>query len=375
MNKSLFQLFYLIIMVGVVAIFSSCSNGGGGSSSTQAKDTTVLVYILGTDLETGQSAATKNIAEMMKVGSTLNMNVIIQTGGSKLPESQSSYGVKWQNAQRWYVRKAPESMLLVQDLGSDKEVNMGSESALQNFVQWGVQTYPSKKYILVLWDHGGGPNGGMGPDELFAVPGVSNGSVISTPSILKAVASANTKFEIVGFDECLMGSGEIAAGLKSSARYMVGSEDIEPGAGWDYTPFLAYVTAQPNATGAQIGKVIVDGFAAKMNKSNLVYTLSVTQLDKMQAVIDTTNVLSSRLLPIVTGSINGWESIAYSRLYSLDYQTSAFFSSSTVDLVDMKQFTANINKNFAGNQDIINASDAVSEALNNTNHTINHSVV
>lgn len=360
MKKTKVRNLGLIIIAMMTFLFVACSSGTSSSSPanvqpTANKDTTVLVYVLGTDLETNHGNATGNIAEMMKVGSTANMNVVIQTGGSNLEESKSSYKIKWQQVQRWYVE--PNNLKLVQSVGADSEINMGSESALASFIQWGVKAYPAKKYILVLWDHGGGPNVGMGADEITE-------SVISTPSILKAVASANTQFEIVGFDECLMGSGEIAAGLMPYAKYMVGSEDIEPGAGWNYTPFLAYVTAQPNATGAQIGKVIVDSYAAKMNESNDVYTLSVTQLDKMQAVIDTTNALSAKLAPLATSSIDAWESLAYARLYSLDYQTSAFFSANSTDLVDMKQFTANINKNFVGNPDVIAASDAVSDALN-----------
>ena len=41
----------------------------------------------------------------------------------------------------------------VEDLG---EVNMGDGKALGDFITWGIQQYPAKRYMLVIWDHGQG---------------------------------------------------------------------------------------------------------------------------------------------------------------------------------------------------------------------------
>lgn len=42
------------------------------------------------------------------------------------------------------------------------------------------------------------------------------------------------RFEIIGFDACLMAGIEVAYQIKRFSKYIVGSEDIEPGVGWRY---------------------------------------------------------------------------------------------------------------------------------------------
>ena len=41
-------------------------------------------------------------------------------------------------------------------------------------------------------------------------------------------------FELIGFDACLMASVEMASVASPYAKYMVASEEVEPGSGWDY---------------------------------------------------------------------------------------------------------------------------------------------
>ena len=97
-------------------------------------------------------------------------------------------------------------------------------------MKWGVETYKADKYIVVLWDHGGGINGGIGQDQITK-------GILTVPVIqesLQAVSQAQNpviKFEMVGFDACLMANAEVAASLANSTKYMVASQDLEPGAG------------------------------------------------------------------------------------------------------------------------------------------------
>lgn len=72
------------------------------------------------------------------------------------------------------------------------------------------------------------------------------------------------RFEIIGFDACLMGTLEIAEALKDVGRYLAASQDIEPGGGWDYTSLLNFIAANPSADGAAIGKAIAEGYLAKV---------------------------------------------------------------------------------------------------------------
>jgi hypothetical protein len=43
------------------------------------------------------------------------------------------------------------------------------------------------------------------------------------------------KIEVLGFDACLMNMLEVAYEMSSYAKFIVGSEELEPGKGWPYT--------------------------------------------------------------------------------------------------------------------------------------------
>ena len=44
---------------------------------------------------------------------------------------------------------------------------MADPRTLSDFIRWGVETCPAKKYVLVLWGHGNGAGSGLFIDELF----------------------------------------------------------------------------------------------------------------------------------------------------------------------------------------------------------------
>lgn len=239
---------------------------------------TILVYMVGSDLETGGGAATDDILEMAAVGSTKNVNVVIETGGAK---SWNNKIVSSKVNQRFLVTK--DNLKLVKnDLGNR---SMGKQSTLQDFLIWGVKTYPAKKYAVVLWDHGAGAEG-FGYDE----KNPNNDPMLTLNEINGALKAATAvskqKFELVGFDACLMASIETATSIKDYANYMVASEELEPGHGWNYTPVLQSLNKKPTSTGAELGKYIVDGYKVQANQQKTLnqVTLSVVNLSKVNAI-------------------------------------------------------------------------------------------
>ena len=118
-----------------------------------------------------------------------------------------------------------------------------------DFVTWAVQKYPAKKYALVLSDHGGGWTGG------FSDMTTSLYSDLSMPEIVTSIEQIrqNTgidKFEMIGFDACLMGQIEIFGSLYPYSNYMVASEEVIPGYGWSYAAWLDQVAQTPPWMGA-----------------------------------------------------------------------------------------------------------------------------
>ncbi len=364
-----------LLLLGVLLVtfsMAGCSSKSSGGSPTPQADTTVLVYVIGSDLETRSQFATQNILEMMEVGSTASMNVVLQTGGATpegtVPadkESMQPESINWTQVQRYLVHQG--SLQQLADLGPDQrgtKLDMGSPATLGDFLRWGLDRYPAEKYIVVLWDHGGGVNHGVGPDEVTRTP-------LPVAGISKTLAAVSTamkqKFTIAGFDTCLMGTAEVATSLASSAEYLVASEDLEPGPGWDYKAFLEYVAQNPTATGDAIGRKIVDTYVAKSTRHDTTYpvTLSVVDLSRSQSLIDATGAFATALDPYA-GNVAGWKQIALARLGALDWDTSAIFGMAT-DLVDMHGFVTrvveHVQRNIAPDPDLASKGAALKAAI------------
>ena len=215
------------------------------------KDTwTIFIYLCGTDLESGQGSATSDIEQMLAAEGSDNVKFVFQTGGTS----------KWENdfigtdeAERWVVQNGEKTKV-----GSTELKNMGESDTFAEFLSWGVSEYPAEKMGVIFWDHGGGCISGACVDEL------NEGDTLTLPEINTALSSVyqdmTDKFEFIGFDCCLMGTAEIANVLASYARYFYGSQETEPGTGWDYTTYGTYLAQNPSANGADLGKVIVDSF-------------------------------------------------------------------------------------------------------------------
>ena len=136
---------------------------------------------------------------------------------------------------------------------------MGDSATLSEFINYANINYPADKRALVFWNHGAGSILGFGADENFSFDGL----------YLYEMADAflnsydGQKFEIVGFDACLMASIEMASVLEPYSNYMVASEEVEPGGGWNYEYYFGALAANPGMTGEELGIAITDGYYEK----------------------------------------------------------------------------------------------------------------
>lgn len=211
---------------------------------------TILVWLCGTDLESGSGFATGDIEEMLEASTGSNVRFVLQTGGT----------YTWQNSvmdssgfQRYVISDGEIELCDEQPAAS-----MGSAKPLADFIKWGVQSFPAAKVGLIFWDHGGGSISGVCFDEQY---GYDSLSLTEIDSALSAASTAMTdKFEFIGFDACLMGTVETANVLATYSRYMYGSEETEPGYGWDYAAIGDFLGEDPYADGAALGKVVCDSF-------------------------------------------------------------------------------------------------------------------
>ncbi len=262
------------------------SNGGvsitrlarDNSASMGDADTwTVFVYMCGSDLESENGLAVDDIEEMANAYTGDNVRFVVQTGGST---RWNGYDISADSLQRFEVTGG--GVYLVDEVS---DADMGQEQTLEDFLRWGVQNYPADKMGVVFWNHGGGSITGVCFDEK------NEYDSLSLTDLDKAFTSVfdemTDKFEFVGFDACLMATVETANVLVPHARYMIASEETEPGRGWDYTEIGRYLDENLGCTGAQVGKVAADSFydSCAASDEEAGATLSVTDLSKIDKLI------------------------------------------------------------------------------------------
>ena len=297
----------LLAVVLIIALFAGCS-GGTEETSIEATPTaetpietasveaqsitlsnpggdtwTILVYLCGTDLETNGGYASINVQEMALADQSDKVNVIFETGGT---QQWAIDGIDPSQIQRWKV--VPQNIELVD---SQTLSNMGEAETLGSFLKWGIETYPADKYMCVMWDHGGGSVAGIAVDELHG------GDMLNLKELSQGISMAGVQFELVGFDACLMSTMEIAAALTPYARYMVASQELEPGTGWDYTAWLSALTADTTADGLAVGTTICDSFYAKCaaGGTDSLATLAVTDLSQIPALTSAFDTMAAEM--------------------------------------------------------------------------------
>ena len=183
------------------------------------------------------------------------------------------------------------------------ETNCGDPNTLRDFIIWSIERRPAEHYLLVLWNHGGG----WKEEDIYAayrhLPRTSDRSrAMSQTGVRKAVfrktaghvlgiqdddtrwicaddsskdfldngelkqalaeaaEATGQRLSIVGMDACLMSMVEVAYQLRDQADVLVGSQEVEPMAGWPYTPILSALTDRPQMTPHELGELIVEEY-------------------------------------------------------------------------------------------------------------------
>ena len=278
MKKLLCALLFCVLAFGGLA----------GVSAQETNDWVIFVYLCGTDLESDGGAASSDLQEMIDAGAGPNVRFVVQTGGTKtwaVPEAIPNDRIS-----RVEIYSNDMYPLYQGDLQ-----NMGEAATLREFVSWGFENYPAQRYGLILWNHGSGSISGVCFDELF------DNDSLSLEEIGEALTGFDKAFEMIGFDACLMATLETAQTVAPFANYLVASEELEPGSGWDYSSLGRFLAGKPDADGAELGKVIADGFLASniIAEDEAITTMSVTALTKLPALADAMNEAGWQMLDAV----------------------------------------------------------------------------
>ena len=263
----------------------------------EAGEVTILAYICGTDLESREGEASDDISEMLSsgVGRSDEVTAVIATGGCT---RWQGFDISSRTVQ--YHRLGKSGLELLKDAGKK---NMGSADTLSDFIQFGISSAPAKRYILILWDHGGGPVFGICNDQNYKDDGLSLSELRS--GLAKGLNGA--RLDIIGFDCCLMNCVDLCADLCGIADHAVVSQELVSGTGLNYDEWISPIVSNPAVSTQQIAVSIADTYIAEnaRGRSASTATMSVISMDKMSAVMDAANAFSASLANLIQDNLSG----------------------------------------------------------------------
>ena len=267
---------------------------------------TVMVYMAGDNNLDG--AALRDIAEMARVGSTKDVNVLVQ-----LDRIEDKLTRRFRITKGGGFKKD-----CVESFG---DTNTGDPQILYDFVRWAADNYPADRHCLILWNHGSGwweedKSRATGPAgkkrrHLFrhALPqehrsicydDTSGGDALDNRELKVVLTGICTllgkKIDLLGMDACLMNMVEVAYQLRDSVSYIVGSEIEEPFDGWPYTEILAYLTAKHAKDAGTFAGEIVKRYIGSYKGKGETVTQSAIDVGKVSDLTASIDALAEVLL-------------------------------------------------------------------------------
>jgi len=271
---------------------------------SKVSETTVYMYLIGSDLEDTIGSASVNLAQIKDATAAgSGVKFIIEAGGSG---RWFTDGFKKNRTARYMIKDG--EVTLLETLPSN--TSMSKQKTLSDFLIWANKTYPSDRKMLFFWNHGGGLAGfgvdiinpGKPSDKLLPsldTKGINSlissrkaGTMLSMADISRALQEAGDRYDLIAFDACLMQTMEVAKCLEPYADYLLASEESEPSVGMYYTAAFSRLARQPNLDTPKFGAMMCSSYDQTQELLNdgtpqAGYTLSMTDLRYIPVVEDT----------------------------------------------------------------------------------------
>jgi hypothetical protein len=176
---------------------------------------------------------------------------------------------------------------------------------------------------------------------------VELGSVLAA-----AVRQVGQPLDLLGMDACLMSNFEVGYQIRAEAGVVVGSEDLEPGAGWPYERILADLTANPDMDARQLGTLIVRHYVDSYEEQPEQWPITQAALDSSRVAdfAETVDGLGEALRAELEAD---WKAINRAHALAVPFD---------MELVDLRSFCRNLQSG-AASEAAKEAAAAVVDAL------------
>ena len=324
MNTNKATLFFFFSLCATLSLFPEEK-----PAPTQSKWTFMVYMEAANDLEI---FAPRNLRQMQQVGSTENINIIVQ---------HNIYEKNSYSSRTFFIEKGKRKLLKEHHSSSDT-----GEENLVNFCCDTITTYTADHYALILWNHGTGVlepilRNTLSSTDLFSLTNSADffekenkaftplqvsskssaqqkhkgicfndasGKFLTEKHVCRALKTIcatslqNKKLDLVGFDACLMSMIEIATAIEPFAKTMVASQDVERGTGWNYY-YVLFPFSFTSLTPQDFGKHIVNAYKKTYQKI-ADFTLSCILLEKVQELASNISRIAFFLQKTVTCADN-----------------------------------------------------------------------
>ena len=267
------------------------------SARAAMNEVTILAYICGADLESDEGEASGDLREMLStgIGGSGVVTAIVATGGCT---RWQQFNISSRTVQ--YHRLGTGGPELLKDAGRR---NMGDAGTLSDFLSFALSAAPAKRYILVFWDHGGGPVFGLCNDQNFQDDSLS---LAELRTGLKNGLNG-TKMDIIAFDCCLMNCVDLCYDLCGFTDHAVVSQELVSGTGLNYDEWIKPIVENPSVSTQSIAMNMVDTYIAENSRGRdaSTATMTVVSMDKMPSVMDAANAFSASLAREIQSNLSG----------------------------------------------------------------------
>jgi hypothetical protein len=241
-----------------LAAFTTLACGDSDAAVSQPTQESWLIGIYLAADNNLDSAATSDINEILRGGVPENVTVLVLVDRAELGEYGSFgqiEGLAPHSTAKW-LRITSKGLEELEDLG---EIDTADPATVRMFIQR-LGEERAQRRAVVFWDHGG--SWSFGSDDSSRTP--SSMSVADIAAQFRVdprdEASGYQRFDLIGFDACLMSSLEALAEFQPVAPLYVGSAELEPGDGWNYEAMFRFMGSTPALTPRDLASAIVSGY-------------------------------------------------------------------------------------------------------------------
>lgn len=321
-----------------------------------------------------------NVKQMARIGSNDRISIVVQ-----VDEPGAN-----RKTQRFLIKKNHAVLLNAESVDAGVKLDSGNPQTLIDFLVSAIQDFPAHNICVILSDHGSGiidpyVSKTINVNELFSLnpndlmleldrsisyidliePIFDRGicfndtfhTYLNNQHLQHALATVTQqtgcRINIVGMDACLMQMIEVAnimrlsGGAALTPEYVVASQEVELGAGWDYEQVLKpFETGTMNA--GELARHIVQCYDRTYAKVTKDYTLSCINVGLTQQLEQNIDSVAKNLIGLLDGPLHQQVKKILLAARS-SYSITSFVEPSYVDLGHLYQnLHENITRLLAG---------------------------